>query len=1440
MVLYKEYCQLWGAAAYLTTNRTVNKPTLFQNMKTSIINSAIAEEAGLINSRPTRRAVYESTSFWQTVHDVNRTIIAHAITDDPAQKADFLKALLFEADWGLGRNPLNIIQMTTASTNLHLNKSLENIFTTGADDGAPGQHPGHTPYLSLTDFGGNSVADKTSLLLATCVPNSNDWAVGELYFSTQHVYAHTEFTPQQTMRGKQALYGYLYGLSNGRTNAPSTYKLTVEGGSGSGNLASGATRTISAGSGTNGQVFKEWISNSRYVLDYYVDDPRSATTTVTMPEGNIWLQATYESPKYELTVNGGYGGEFYKAGEEVTIFANTPSNGQKFNQWQGNASNFSFPASNANQSAAAKIIMPAQDITYTGLFNNGQETYATCGELENVSFERSFFTFGQTNITMSTEARTDDWAVQGLGGPAIFKNGIDASGHNSYELTIWVKSIGDVNGSSVGLDFIDAGGAEVGKEFINVASDPDWQELSILGGIPNGTVEVRFWTWVNQGNILYDDICLVFDGNPNFNPVTGVTMTPNALTFNVGESSQLNTQIQPSNATNQGLTYTSSNTNVVTVSSTGFVDAIGGGVATITVTTDEGGYTDQTSVTVNGSNSNQTPYVTHTIPGTIEGEYYDNGGQGVAYNDDATRDGDLSFRPDDKVDVDSKAPASNGKSVGWTVPGEWLEYTISSVSGGTYDITFAFASGATSQGNLQVSLDGNVIATFTDITSTGDWSTFSNTTVSDVAIAGGSNQILRLEVIGSVANFDIDAITFTNTGGGNVPVTSVNLTPTSLTLNIGQSQPLSVNVLPNNATNQAISYSSSNTNVATVNGSGVVTAVGDGNATITVTTDDGGFTDQTSITVNPSNIPVTGVSLSPTNVTLNVGQTRQLTKSVQPSNATNRTVSYTSSNNNVATVNNNGVVNAIAAGNATITVTTADGGFTDQTNVTVNGGGNSGGDLIIRAKGDTGDEIMELRINNTVVKIWSITSSWDTYVYAGYSGVNTIQVAHTNDGLNGDGLDKNMQVDYIETNGTIYQTNQSATLNGGCGDINTEYLWCNAYFEYLGIDGGSGNSNVAVTGVSLTPASITLNVEQTQQLTATVQPSNATNQAVSYASSNTNVATVSGSGVVSATGAGSATITVTTTDGGFTDQTSVTVNTPNVAVTGVNLTPANVTLDVGQTQQLTATVQPSNATNQTVSYASGNTSVATVNASGLVTAVAVGSAPITVTTADGSFTDQTNVTVSSSNSGGDLIIRAKGDTGEETMELQVNDVTVGGWNLTAAWADYTYSGYTGTNDIKVVHTNDGPSSNGGDKNMQADYIQVGGVTYETNQTAVLGGGCGDLNTEYLWCNNTYFLYSNISAGGSANAVENRSKSYDLATVKVYPNPVSSSQIMLDVQELDGIYEINIFDLNGRNVFRQTSNLGKVSISPNLSNGTYLLVLSNQFEVSNHKLIVLNE
>ena len=170
-------------------------------------------------------------------------------------------------------------------------------------------------------------------------------------------------------------------------------------------------------------------------------------------------------------------------------------------------------------------------------------------------------------------------------------------------------------------------------------------------------------------------------------------------------------------------------------------------------------------------------------------------------------------------------------------------------------------------------------------------------------------------------------------------------------------------------------------------------------------------------------------------------------------------------------------------------------------------------------------------------------------------------------------------------------------------------------------------TNVPVTGVTLSQTELSLTEGNTAQLTATVKPDDATNKNVTWSSDDTSVATVDATGKVTAVSAGTATITVTTVDGGYKDTCQVTVTAALVPVSGVTLNKDSLALGVGDTETLTATVAPANAANQSVTWASSAPSVATVDAAGKVTAVAPGTATITATTVDGGFTAICTVTV---------------------------------------------------------------------------------------------------------------------------------------------------------------------------------------------------------------------
>ena len=171
--------------------------------------------------------------------------------------------------------------------------------------------------------------------------------------------------------------------------------------------------------------------------------------------------------------------------------------------------------------------------------------------------------------------------------------------------------------------------------------------------------------------------------------------------------------------------------------------------------------------------------------------------------------------------------------------------------------------------------------------------------------------------------------------GQIVGVSGITLNKTALNLTIGASESLVATISPSNATNKDVEWTSSNTNVATVDTTGKVTGVSSGSATITVKTKDGSKVATCNVTVKNPVISVTGVTLNKTALNLVTGASESLIATISPSNATNKNVEWTSSNTNVATVDTTGKVIGVSSGSATITVKTKDGAKVATCNVTV-------------------------------------------------------------------------------------------------------------------------------------------------------------------------------------------------------------------------------------------------------------------------------------------------------------------------------------------------------------------------------------------------------------------------------------------------------------------------------------------------------------------------
>ncbi|WP_338554723.1 Ig-like domain-containing protein [Paenibacillus sp. KS-LC4] len=438
-------------------------------------------------------------------------------------------------------------------------------------------------------------------------------------------------------------------------------------------------------------------------------------------------------------------------------------------------------------------------------------------------------------------------------------------------------------------------------------------------------------------------------------------------------------------------------------------------------------------------------------------------------------------------------------------------------------------------------------------------------------------------------------------GGVTVPVTGVTVSPATLTLTAGgNAGTVTAVVSPSNATNKKVTWTSSDPSVATVDEDGVVTPLTAGTVTITATTEDGGQMATSSVTINEADVLVTGVTVSPATLTLTAGgNAGTVTAVVSPSNATNKKVTWTSSDPSVATVDEDGVVTPLTAGTVTITGTTEDGGKTATSTVTINetdvlvtGVTVSPATLTLTAGGNAGTVTAGVSPSNATNKKVTWTSSDPSVATVDEDGVVTPLTAGT-----------------VTITGTTEDGGKTAT---SIVTVN--------------------ETDVAVTGVTVSPAAITLTAGGSPgTVTAGVSPSNATNKKVTWTSSDPSVATVDEDGVVTPLTAGTVTITGTTEDGGKTATSIVTVNETDVAVTGVTVSPAAITLTAGGSPgTVTAGVSPSNATNKKVTWTSSDPTVATVDEDGVVTPLTAGTVTITGTTEDGGKAATSTVRVNAS------------------------------------------------------------------------------------------------------------------------------------------------------------------------------------------------------------------
>ena len=511
------------------------------------------------------------------------------------------------------------------------------------------------------------------------------------------------------------------------------------------------------------------------------------------------------------------------------------------------------------------------------------------------------------------------------------------------------------------------------------------------------------------------------------------------------------------------------------------------------------------------------------------------------------------------------------------------------------------------------------------------------TTVDKLSISSSSAEGSTITNYGTInelntsQNIKVDGSGTVSKDTGNVTyeksVTSVSLDKTTAELTVGETLKLTATVSPSDAANKSVTWSSSNTDIATVGTDGTVTAKAVGTADITVTTADGGKTATCKVTVKEATteIEVTGITISDgtegsEEKTLKVGNTLSLTANIDPSNATNQNITWSVSDDKddvdvvtlSSTTDKEIKVTANAVGAATITVRTEDGSRIDSYKVTVEAATVEITKLEFEKDTEeitVGDKPLQLNVTIEPSNATEKTLIWDS---------------------------SNTQYATVDQNGNVTAVAEGTTIitvktsDGKVSDT-CEVTVKAATVPVMGV------TIYDSTGQSEAGTTAEINAGESITFTAKVSPETATEQGVNWSVDETNSGVVTlnpttGNEVtVTAVKAGTATITATAVDGtDVKDSITVTVNPVEVAsvsITKDGTVTSYETLNKDATLQLTATVEPSNATNKAVTWSSSDETVATVDKNGLVTAVGGGTATITATAGEQSAECQITVNV---------------------------------------------------------------------------------------------------------------------------------------------------------------------------------------------------------------------
>jgi uncharacterized protein YjdB len=228
----------------------------------------------------------------------------------------------------------------------------------------------------------------------------------------------------------------------------------------------------------------------------------------------------------------------------------------------------------------------------------------------------------------------------------------------------------------------------------------------------------------------------------------------------------------------------------------------------------------------------------------------------------------------------------------------------------------------------------------------------------------------------------------------------------------------------------------------------------------------------------------------------------------------------------------------------------------------------------------------------------------------------------------------NKTVVWVSSNSNIVEVSQQGKVTSKAEGV--------AYVSATTVDGGLVAicsvvvKRIPVTGITINKPVITMDVNQTTTIYATIAPGTATNKAIVWTSSNSGIIEVNQKGVITSKAEGTAYITARTVDNGMVAVCTVFIK--KIPVKGITLNKANASIEVGKSIRLTALFNPENATNKLVNFGSNNSNIATVDSNGIVVGKAIGEAIITATAMDGSFKSTCIITVKKGENNSDEIL----------------------------------------------------------------------------------------------------------------------------------------------------------------------------------------------------------